>query len=358
MSQVVRTTTRMLLFPTRFPAPIVPAADSVPALRWGIIAPGGIAATFAAAVKVHTNQRLVAVASRSLDRARSFANTWGIPTAYGDYSELLANPDVDVVYIAAQQHVHRELALLAIVAGKHILVEKPFAMNGAEARDIVAAARRAGTFAMEAMWTRYLPQTSVIMQLIADGVLGDITLVTADHGQNMPVDHRVRKLDSGGGALLDLGIYPIAFASQILGTPAAIHNVGSLIDTGVDGQSLLTFSYASGAQAQVNTSLLARTPITASIAGSDALLQVGGPFFAPSTLTLSQPGFSGESIHWADQSGIVAHQGLSYQATALAGYIAQGFTESPVHSLDETVAIVDSIDSARWQLGYRFDSEK
>ncbi|GAA1206400.1 Gfo/Idh/MocA family oxidoreductase [Rhodoglobus aureus] len=346
------------MFPTTFPAPIVPAADSVPALRWGIIAPGGIAATFAAAVQAHTHQQLVAVASRSLDRAQDFANTWGIAKAYGDYAELLANPDIDAVYIAAQQHVHLDLALQAIAAGKHILVEKPFAMNGAEAREIVAAARAAGTLAMEAMWTRYLPQTSVISQLIADGVLGDIQLVTADHGQNMPDGHRVRSLESGGGALLDLGIYPIAFASQILGTPTAIHNVGSLIETGVDGQSLLTFSYASRAQAQLNTTLLARTPITASIAGTDALLQVGGAFFTPSSMTLSQPGFNGESIHWADESGIVAHRGLSYQATALAGYVAAGLTESPVHSLDETVAILDTIDSARWQLGYRFESEK
>lgn len=121
----------MLVFPTTFPAPIIPAADSVPALRWGIMAPGGIAATFAEAVQAHTEQKLVAVASRSLDRAQDFANTWGIEKAYGDYAELLANPDVDVIYIAAQQHVHRDLALQSIAAGKHILVEKPFAMTGA-----------------------------------------------------------------------------------------------------------------------------------------------------------------------------------------------------------------------------------
>ena len=346
------------MFPTTFPAPIIPAADSVPALRWGILAPGGIAATFAAAVHTHTEQKLVAVASRSLDRAQDFADTWGIANAYGNYSELLANPDVDVVYIAAQQHVHRDLALQSIAAGKHLLIEKPFAMNGAEAREIVAAARAAGVFVMEAMWTRYLPQTSIIRQLQQDGVFGDIHLVTADHGQNMPDGHRVRSLESGGGALLDLGIYPIAFASDILGTPAAVHNVGSLIDTGVDAQSLLTLSYANGAQAQLNTTLLVRTPNTASVAGTGALLEVGSVFFTPSTLTLSKPGFSGESIHWSDETGIVGHRGLSYQATALAGFVAQGLSESPVHSLDETVAILDTIDSARWQLGYRFGSEQ
>ncbi|MBH0099425.1 Gfo/Idh/MocA family oxidoreductase [Salinibacterium sp. NSLL150] len=348
----------MLVFPTTFPAPIIPAADSVPALRWGIMAPGGIAATFAEAVHAHTEQKLVAVASRSLDRAQDFANTWGIEKAYGDYAELLANPDVDVIYIAAQQHVHRDLALQSIAAGKHILVEKPFAMTGAEARDIVAAARAAGVFAMEAMWTRYLPQTSIINQLVADGTLGDIHLVTADHGQHIPEGHRVRSLDSGGGALLDLGIYPIAFASQILGAPTAVHNVGSLIESGVDAQSLLTLSYAGAAQAQLNTTLLARTPITASVAGTDALLEVGNGFFTPTSLTLSKPGFDGESIHWKDETGVVGHRGLSYQATALAGFVAQGRTESPVHSLDETVAILDTIDSARWQLGYRFQSEQ
>ncbi|MBH0054494.1 Gfo/Idh/MocA family oxidoreductase [Salinibacterium sp. SWN139] len=348
----------MLVFPTTFPAPIIPTADSVPALRWGIMAPGGIAATFAEAVQAHTEQKLVAAASRSLDRAQDFANTWGIEKAYGDYAELLADPDVDVIYIAAQQHVHRDLALQSIAAGKHILVEKPFAMTGAEAREIVAAARAAGVFAMEAMWTRYLPQTSIISQLIADGTFGEIQLVTADHGQFIPEGHRVRSLESGGGALLDLGIYPIAFASQIVGAPTAIHNVGSLTESGVDAQSLLTLSYAGAAQAQLNTTLLARTPITASVAGTDALLQVGNGFFTPTSLTLSKPGFDGESIHWKDETGIVGHQGLSYQATALAGFVAQGLTESPVHTLDETVAILDTIDSARWQLGYRFGSER
>nr|WP_237719743.1 Gfo/Idh/MocA family oxidoreductase [Salinibacterium sp. PAMC 21357] len=346
------------MFPTTFPAPIIPAADSVPALRWGIMAPGGIAATFAEAVLAHTGQKLVAVASRSLDRAQDFANTWGIEKAYGDYAELLANPDVDVIYIAAQQHVHRDLALQSIAAGKHILVEKPFAMTGAEAREIVAAARTAGVFAMEAMWTRYLPQTSIINQLIADGTLGDTRLVTADHGQFIPEGHRVRSLESGGGALLDLGIYPIAFASQILGSPTAVHNVGSLIDSGVDAQSLLTLSYAGAAQAQLNTTLLARTPTRASVAGSDARLEVGSGFFTPTSLRLSKPGFTGESIHWADETGIVAHYGLSYQATALASFVAQGLNESPVHTLAETVAILDTIDSARWQLGYRFQSEQ
>lgn len=346
------------MYPTTFPTPIIPAADSVPALRWGIMGPGGIAATFAAAVQTHTEQKLVAVASRSLDRAHDFAKTWNISNAYGDYAEMLANPDVDVVYIATQQHVHRDLALQSIAAGKHLLIEKPFAMNGAEAREIVAAARAAGVFVMEAMWTRYLPQNSIIQQLLDDGIMGDIHLVTADHGQNMLEGHRVRSLESGGGALLDLGIYPIAFASQILGTPTAIHNVGSLIETGVDAQSLLTLSYAGAAQAQLNTTLLACTPITASVAGSDALLEVGSAFFTPSSLTLSKPGFNGDAIRWNDETGIVGHEGLSYQATALAGFVAQGLTESPVHSLDETIAILDTIDSARWQLGYRFESEQ
>lgn len=126
----------------------------------------------------------------------------------------------------------------------------------------------------------------------------------------------------------------------------------------MDAQSLLTLSYAGAAQAQLNTTLLARTPITASVAGTDALLQVGNGFFTPTSLTLSKPGFDGESIHWKDKTGIVGYRGLSYQATALAGFVAHGLTESPVHSLDETVAILDTVDSARWQLGYRFNSEQ
>ena len=347
------------MLPTSFPIPVLPRPDSVPSLGWGILAPGSIAATFAEGVLKHTNQRIVAVGSRNAARSAEFAQRFSIENAFDSYEHVVDDPAVDVVYVAAPQHVHRDLALLAIRAGKHVLIEKPIALTGAEAREIAAAATTAGVLVMEAMWSRYLPQSYVIRQLLTDGVLGDIRLVSADHGQSLSQHPRLSSPATGGGALLDLGVYPVAFASAVLGKPAEILVQGSLLDGGVDAQSVLSLRYADPhAQSNLSTSLVARTPTAASIAGSEALLVLESPFFVPTRLSLSTPEFLGDSIRWEDRSGITGHNGLSYQATALADYVAQGFRESPLHTLQETVEIMDTIDTARHALGYRFESER
>ncbi len=342
------------MLPAAFPRPdlFLPRTGE-PSLRWGILAPGSIAGAFAQALNEHTAQRLTAVASRSRERASAFAANHAVERAYDSYSALVEDPDVDVVYVAAPQSEHLSLGLLAIQAGKHTLIEKPLATNADDARTLVDAARGAGVFLMEAMWSRYQPQAAVIRALVADGVLGDIHSVTADHGQAIPPDpnHRLYRADLGGGALLDLGIYPIQLDSMVLGAPTAVTAVGGLTETGVDAYSTVVLSHEGVAQSTLMTSILTRTPTTATIAGSEARIEMAGPFHVPTSLTLADNVFLGPTLTWTDTTGVELFGALSWETTALARYVGEGRTESPLHTLDETVSIIATIDEARRQLG-------
>src|SRR3984957_13272837 len=193
-------------------------------VRWGILGTGGIARSFATDLRLTDSAVVTAVGSRSRGSADRFADEFAIANRHSSYESLVADPDVDVIYVATPHPMHHENALLALRAGKHVLVEKPFTMNAAEAREIVQVARENGRFAMEAMWTRFLPHVAVIRDWLARGVLGDVVTVTADHGQWFAEDAGFRLFapELGGGALLDLGVYPVSFASMVLGTPSRI----------------------------------------------------------------------------------------------------------------------------------------
>ncbi|MBX3100620.1 MAG: Gfo/Idh/MocA family oxidoreductase [Salinibacterium sp.] len=320
-------------------------------LNWGVLAPGSIASHWVASVHANTDQRVVAVASRTLSRAQEFAAAQGIEQAYGSYEQLVADPRVDAVYIAAPHSEHRKLALLVIAAGKHVIVEKPIALNPAEAQDIVEAARTAGVFAMEAMWTRFLPQMTVVEQLLTAGDLGDVLSVTADFGTRFPFDPESRAFNPalGGGALLDLGVYPAWFAHFVLGAPSAVTATGSLASTGVDAQSAVILDYESDAQAAFTTSLLVSTPIAATINGTLGRVEFPGPFMGPSSFRVTTA--DREVIDWVEPTGFKWGEGLCYQAVAMAQYIADGLTEAPWHTLDDTLEIMAVLDSARRQLG-------
>jgi predicted dehydrogenase len=341
-----------------FPTSTIPPLDQAPALRWGILATGWIASQFAESLHRHSGQIVAAVASRDADRAEQFARQHGIPAYYPSYEALVAASDIDVVYVAAPHSEHARLALLAIEAGKPVLVEKPFTTTADEARLVVEAARRNQVFAMEAMWTRYLPQSDVARQLLAAGALGGIQLVLADHGQLLPRDGRLFKPELGGGALLDLGIYPISFASAFLGAPRTVQVLGSMSD-GVDAQCTITLGYGqAGVQAELSTSVLAKTPNRAAIAGTHGLLEFGSPFFAPTTLSYSDIGLESEPTSRPVDRDTPMHEALCYQAVALARYLDEGRSESPLHPLDEVIAIMQTVDDARHQLGYRLPWEQ
>ena len=220
-------------------------------VRWGILGTGGIASTFVTDLRLTDSGAAVAVGSRSQGSADRFADEFGIANRHASYESLAADPDVDVIYVATPHPMHHGNAILALRAGKHVLVEKPFTMNAAEAREIVRVSREHGLFAMEAMWTRFLPHVAIIRDWLARGVLGDVLTVTADHGQWFAEDAGFRLFapELGGGALLDLGVYPVSFASMVLGTPSRIVSMSDPAFTGVDAQTSMLFGYDSGAQA-------------------------------------------------------------------------------------------------------------
>jgi len=328
---------------------------SAPPLRWGVLAPGRIAASFVDAISANTRQRVVAVGSRSAERGQAFAGAHGIDRAYSSYEQLVADPDVDIVYVASPHSEHRDQALLALSAGKPVLVEKAFTRNAQEAQDVARAAAAAGVPALEAMWTRFLPQTDVIRQLLADGAVGEVTTVLADHGQYFDFEPagRLFNPELAGGALLDLGIYPLSFASFALGEPDAVFASGSLTATGVDAQ-VSTVLTKGNAQAVINTTLLAKTPTLASISGSAGRLEISGPFYAPGTLTLCA---NDDRQIVRDIDAITGHQGLCFEAAHLAMLVAQGAAESPLLPLAETVSVLSTVDTIRQQVGVRFPGE-
>lgn len=339
------------MLPQSLPTPRIIPADSVRPLRWGIIGPGMIAETFTDATHKHTNQRVVAVASQTPGRAEAFASPRGIEVALDSYEALVSRPDIDVVYVATHPQHHRAHAELAIAAGKHVLIEKPLAPTAEDAQAIADAAMAAGVLVMEAMWTRYLPQSDVIRQILLEGILGDIKLVQSDFGQAL--HHIPRLVDPvAGGGLLDLGIYNFAFTSQVLGAAETVVASGTLTDRGVDDTVNVLLGFKNGAQATVVTSLAAFTPTRASISGAKGLLALGDLFFMPTSLTLFASEFNpAPSATWKDESGIIAHEGLSYQATALASYVEQGITDSPLRPLVEAVSDIGLIQQARHQVG-------
>jgi predicted dehydrogenase len=337
-----------------FPTARTPNPLDAPPLRWGVLAPGRIAGAFVTAITRYTRQRAVAVGSRSLERAQAFASAHGIDRAVGSYLELVDDPAVDVVYVASPHSEHASQAHLAIAAGKHVLVEKAFTRNAAEAERVVAAARAAGVLAMEAMWTRFLPQTDVVAQLLADGALGLVTTVLADHGQAFVPDPQGRLFNPvlAGGALLDLGVYPISFADFVLGPPELVVATGSLTDTAVDAQVSMTL-VSGAAQACLNTTLLARTPTTASISGSSGSVELSGPFYAPGAVTLTTA--AGRSVREPDP--ITGSMAMCHEAAHVAQLVADAATESPLMPLDATVRILRTIDEIRRQVGVAYPGE-
>jgi predicted dehydrogenase len=315
-------------------------------VRWGILGTGGIASTFVTDLGLTDSGVATAVGSRNQGSADHFADEFGIANRHASYESLVADPDVDVVYVATPHPLHHDNAILALRAGKHVLVEKPFTMNALEAREIVEVARENGRFAMEAMWTRFLPHVVVIRDWLAQGALGDIVTVTADHGQWFAEDPEFRLFapELGGGALLDLGVYPVSFASMVLGTPTRIVAISAQASTGVDAQTSMLFGYDSGAQAVLTCTLRAKSPTTAAIVGTDARVEIEGDFYAPASVTLIPRDGAPTSVESAHEG-----RGLRHQADEVARHLAAGDLESPVMPLDETISIMETMDAVRRQ---------
>jgi predicted dehydrogenase len=319
-------------------------------LRWGILGTGLIADAFTTDLKLTDSGIVAAVGSRSQEAANRFAHKFGIERAHSSYESLVADPEIDVVYVATPHPMHRDNAILALEAGKPVLVEKPFTMNSAEARDIVAVAREKRLFAMEAMWTRFLPHVAVINGWLSQGTLGEIVSVSADHGQWFPEDPEFRLFapELGGGALLDLGIYPVSFASMVLGAPNRIVSISDPAFTGVDAQTSMLLGYESGAHAVLTCTLRAQSPTTASIVGTDARIEIDGDFYAPTSVKLI-PRVGEPTLVSSEHEG----RGLRHQADEVALRLAANDLESPMMSLDETISIMETMDTVLAQSAAR-----
>ncbi len=326
---------------------------SAPPLRWGILGPGLIAHRFAREALAHTTQLVTAVGSRNAARAGAFAHEFGIESAHGDYRALVEDPDVDVVYVATPHSEHLAGALLAIEAGKSVLVEKPLTRNVAEARALVDAASDAGVFLMEAMWSRFLPHMIEVKEALERGVVGDVVGLWADHGQmlNFGPDHRLLNPDLAGGALLDLGVYPISFAHLMLGVPESITAVGRLTQTGVDGHASVVLSYGADVQAVVDTTLWAPTPCTAWIAGDEGRIEIDRTFYAPTRFRITRL----DGTTWSYDGRIPG--GFQYQIAEVARCVAAGEVQSELRSWQDTLDVMQIMDDVRAQLGVVYPGE-
>jgi predicted dehydrogenase len=331
----------------------------VNSIRWGILGPGGIAATFVSDLQGAEKQgyplRVTAVGSRDGASAEEFAARFGIARAHAGYEALVADPEVDAVYVATPHVFHREQALLAIAAGKHVLVEKPFAVNAAEARDIFDAAEAAGVVALEAMWTRFLPQTTHLHEVIASGVIGEPRLFTGTHAQNLPTDprHRINDPALGGGALLDLGVYPVAFALDVLGAPTGVHASAVLSDQGVDARVSALLEHEGGARSMLYSALDLRMSNSAVLAGTTGRIDIDATFFTPSGFTVYDTDDVVVERYDADEHGL---RGMHHQALELARVVADGWEGSPLTPAD-TIAVATTMDEIRRQIGVRYPSE-
>jgi len=329
-----------------------PDPMSAPAIRWGILGAGGIAAKFAEAVNVYTSSTVVAVASASsLEKAQVFAKANNAGDAYQSYAELVARDDIDAIYVATTHNNHHKPAILAIEAGKHVLVEKAFAQNSAQAELILAAAEKAGVFVMEAMWTRHLPHVYKLRAAVLAGEIGDVTAVIADHGQKLTHVPRMYRADLAGGSLLDLGVYPIAFAHDFLGMPTTVTAVGDLTDEGVDNQVAMIFDYPT-AMASLHTSMVGKSANTAQIIGTTGRFEVDGWFYTPTKIRLVRD----DVMEW-EFDGTVPN-GFQFQAAEVARCIAAGLTESPIKTWEDTREVMAILDKVRAQIGVVYPNEK
>ncbi|GIG27033.1 dehydrogenase [Cellulomonas denverensis] len=326
---------------------------TAPALRWGILGAGNIAGSFTDALHAETASRAVAVGSRNPERGARWAAQHGVETVHDSYEALVGDPQVDVVYVATPHSEHREHALLAIAAGKHVLVEKAFTRNVAEAREVLDAAQAAGVFVMEAMWTRFLPHVQALHQVIDSGEIGEVVALFADHGQAFPLDPSSRLFapELAGGALLDLGVYPVSFAHDLLGVPRSVTAVGQLTSTGVDGQIGMVLDYGERTQATLSTTLWARTPTTAAITGTDGAITVEGAFYAPSSFSVHRR----DGRVWTFERP--TPRGLQFEAAEVARRIAEGATESPRMTWQQTLDVLATMDAVREQIGVRYPGE-
>jgi predicted dehydrogenase len=322
-------------------------------IRWGIVGAGGIAAVVGPEIAAEPGNQVAAVAARDLGRATALADTLGAPRAYGSYAELVADPDLDVVYVATAQGRHYDHAMLALRADKPVLVEKPFTLNARQAREVVALARQRQLFCMEGMWMRLNPLIIRAQEIAASGRIGDLISVHADLSRLFEYDpkDRVYDLAAGGGALLELGVYPATFAWLFFGRPDTVQAIGALAPAGSDASAAMQWGYRDGRFAQISCSAQGTNPLTGLVAGTKGWISIGGRVHrAPYIIVHDQSG--DEELRQIIRGG-----GFDHEIAEVARCLRAGELESPLVPLDETIAILEVLDEARAQLGVRYPAD-
>jgi predicted dehydrogenase len=372
----------------------VPQAQTQTQTRWGILGTGSIAHLFAQGLQSLSDAQLTAVGSRTLASAQKFSAQYQVPRAYGSYAELVQDPNIDVIYIATPNTLHKEHALLCLQAGKPILCEKPFALNAQEAWEVIDLAREKGLFCMEAMWMRFLPLIQQVRTLIQSGAIGEIRQLSADFGIAKPYpSDRTFQLDLAGGALLDLGVYPLHLAVMLLGAPKNVVGQATIGQTGVDEQCTLLLQYAQGALATLSASLRNTTPTEALIIGSKGQIRIHAPLYRPHQISISyfsetvsvvktEPGPPGK-LAALKQKPLVQNlylrfgvpllqrlrqgtsvvfepcvgNGYQHQAAEVMSCLQAGRIQSAVMPLAQTLQVLELTDALRQQWGLRYPQE-
>ncbi|WP_423918592.1 Gfo/Idh/MocA family protein [Frigoribacterium sp. 2-23] len=324
-------------------------------IRWGILGAGGIAATFTADL-VDAGIPVSAIGSRDADKAREFADRFGVQVAHGSYEALVHDDDVDAVYVATPHVFHADNALLAIEAGKHVLIEKPFTLNAVEAEQVFAAAAAADVMVLEAMWTRFLPQSERLRAVIRSGVIGEIRLVEANHLQNLPTDprHRINDPALGGGALLDLGVYPVSLAHDLLSAPSSIDAFGVLSDQGVDKRVGALLGFESGAMASLYAALDVAGSNAAVVFGTGGRIELDPTWYGPGGFTVYDLDDTVVDRFEADEKGL---RGMHHQARELERVVESGERVSPVLTPRMTLDVMRTMDEIRRIIGVTYPGE-
>lgn len=324
------------------------------ATRWGILGLGSIANAFAEGLTSVPDAQLMAVGSRSQEKAEAFRQKHGALRAHGSYEALAADPDVDIIYVATPHPMHAEDAMLCLNHGKAVLCEKPFTVNAKQAEQVIALAREKNLFLLEGMWSRFFPLMAQLRTMLKDGVIGDARMLQSDFGFRADVNPQGRLFapELAGGALLDVGCYVVSLASMLFGTPTAIAGVATLGETGVDEQAAMTLRYDGGEVAALTTAIRTNTEQAAVITGTTGRITIHSPWWKPDKMTIVRSGQSDEVV-----SVPFKGNGFNYEAIEAAACLTGGKMESDILPLDESLSIMRTLDTLREQFGVKYPME-
>jgi predicted dehydrogenase len=322
--------------------------------RWGILAPGTIANKFATSVQALPDAELVAVGSRTLEKAKSFAAKFNIPRAYGTYQELAADPEIDAIYVATPNHLHAEAAILCMEHGRAVLCEKPFAGNVEQAEAMIGCAHSQRVFLMEALWTRFLPVMGVVSEWLEQGRIGELRRLECDFSfrSDAKPDSRLLNPELGGGGLLDVGIYALAFTSWVFGgLPPRVASLAEVGPTGVDEQAGILLLYPRGELAVLTCGVRTQGQISARITGTEGSIEIPTPFYKAQEAVLKTP-----QSEVRERRPFLA-LGYEYEAMEVARCVRAGLPESPAAPLEESLMLTSFMTRLRteWGVRYPFD---